>query len=173
MRFKGLVLTGLAVVLGCGGGGGEPPKTAAASSTAARQGTAADRLPPNALRRSDVVQTVRAGLGTFLQRVDVDDHPVFVGGRFHGFRIAALRGDPSFWAGVDLKPGDVVTQVNGFGIEHPEDALQAFTSLEKSPELVVDYERDGEPHKLRYKIIDDAASPPPAPPSAPTAKPVR
>jgi general secretion pathway protein C len=153
--MRSIAFIAFVAVAGCGGS--EPPArapatVAAASSTQPAEGA----VPASSLRRSDVVRTVRAGLGAFLQRVELDEHPVFVAGKFHGFRIAALRGDPAFWSGVDLKPGDVVTQVNGFGIEHPEDALQAFNSLEVSSELRIAYERDGDPRELRYSILDDA-----------------
>ena len=66
---------------------------------------------------------------------------------------------------VDLKGGDVVTHINGFPIEHPEEALEAFKSLEVSSELRVDYEREGVPRDLRYAIVDDE------PALAPAAKP--
>ena len=89
----------------------------------------------------------------FLRRVTVDtDHPVFRGSQFVGFRILSLNG--SGWNGIDLKPGDVVTAVNGFSIEHPEQAQQAFLSLAVASELRVDYERDGQPRSLRLAIVD-------------------
>jgi len=75
------------------------------------------------------------------------------GRRFVGFRIAELRGPR--WRGIDLKPGDVVTAVNGFSIERPEQAQQAFLSLAVASELRVDYERDGQPRTLRLAIVDD------------------
>jgi len=93
------------------------------------------------------------GLGAFLQRVDIDDQPVMTGGKFHGFRIAGLR-DASFWTGVDLKPGDVVTAVNGMPIERPEQAQRALESLEAAKELRVAFDRDGQPHELVYAIVD-------------------
>jgi type II secretion system protein C len=74
-------------------------------------------------------------------------------GKFHGFRIAALP-DAAFWSGVDLKPGDVVTAVNGFPIEHPEQAQTAFESLEVASELRVAIERDGQPREIVYAIVD-------------------
>jgi hypothetical protein len=120
-------------------------------------------LPPNTLRRSAVKRAVAEGVGAFLQRVEVDDRPVFVAGKFHGFRIAALRGDPRFWSGVDVRPGDVVTRVNGLPIEHPEDAMQALQSLEVASELRVDYERGGEARELRFAIVDDEAPGTPVP----------
>jgi type II secretion system protein C len=73
------------------------------------------------------------------------------GGKFHGFRIAALH-DSAFWKGVDLRPGDVVTSVNGFPIEHPEQAERAFESLDVASELRVAYERDGQARELVYLI---------------------
>jgi type II secretion system protein C len=97
---------------------------------------------------------VARGLGAFLQHVEFDDRPVFVGGLFHGFRIAALH-DATFFRGVDLRPGDVVTGVNGFSIERPEQAQSVFESLQVASELRVTYERDGQPRAIVYAIIDD------------------
>jgi hypothetical protein len=128
-------------------------------------------LPPNALRRSAVRRAVADGVGAFLQRVEIDDRPVFAAGKFHGFRIAALKGDPRFWRGVDLRPGDVVTRVNGLAIEHPEDAMQALQSLEVASELRVEYERSGEPRELRFTIVDDDGPPPVQSASAKAAPP--
>jgi type II secretory pathway component PulC len=106
------------------------------------------------LARSAVHQVVSQGLGAFLQHVEVEDQPVMLSGRFHGFRIAVLR-DQAFWSGVDLRPGDVVTGVNGFPIEHPEQAQTAFESLEVASELRVAYERDGRAREIVYAIVDD------------------
>jgi type II secretory pathway component PulC len=129
------------------------PKAASSSSSPSRP---ADALPANAIRRSVVREVLAAGPGAFLQHVTVDENPVFLGGKFHGFRIAGLP-DPAWWTGVDLKPGDVVTAVNGFSIEHPEEALEAFRSLDVSSELRVTYEREGLSRELRYAIVDDVA----------------
>jgi type II secretory pathway component PulC len=143
------------VFLGCAG---EPPPAPAAPKVAAAPlhvDKAATALPANAIARSAVQAVLSAGPGAFLQSVAIDDHPVFLGGKFHGFRIAALQGDS--WKGVDLRPGDVVTRINGFSIEHPEEAAEAFYSLRVASELRVEYERDGEPRELRFGIVDDVA----------------
>ncbi len=108
-------------------------------------------LPDHALRRTAVMATLNGGLGLFLQKVMLDDQPVMKSGRFYGFRVTALQ-DPPFWSGVDLRPGDVVTRVNGMPIEHPEEALEAFRSLGVASELRVAYERDGQARELRYAI---------------------
>jgi type II secretory pathway component PulC len=101
------------------------------------------------LERAQVNAVVSQGLGRFLQKVDVE--PSFAGGRFQGFRIVALR-PAEFWQGVNLKPGDVVTQVNGLPIERETQAYDAFQSLRAAPELRVDYLRAGEPRVLLYPI---------------------
>lgn len=108
----------------------------------------------HALRRSAVRGVVKGGLGMFLQKVVLDDEPVLKDGHFHGFRIVALR-DAPFWRGIDIRPGDVIVRVNGLAIEHPEEALEVFHSLESAAELRVFYERDGEPRELKYAIVDD------------------
>jgi type II secretory pathway component PulC len=106
------------------------------------------------LARSAVRATIAAGLGAFLQHVDLDDQPVIADGKFRGFRIAALR-DAAFWNGVDLKPGDVVTSLNGFPIERPEQAQTAFDSLAVASELRLAYDRAGYPRELVFAIADD------------------
>ena len=129
------------------------PAPAAVSAAAPVASAAPAAIPPGAraIARADVHAAVEKGLGAFLQRVDLDSQPVMAGGKFHGFRIAGFH-DGAFWTGVDLRPGDVVTSVNGFPIERPEQAQAAFDSLDVASELRVAYERDGQPHELVYAI---------------------
>ena len=142
------------VIAGCGSSAPPPAKTAVEPSVANASAGTALPAPAGMIRRSDVRQALSAGLGTFLQRVSFDvDHPVFRDHKFVGFRITELKGPG--WTGIDLKPGDVVTAVNGFTIERPEQAQQAFLSLAVASELRVDYERDGQPRSLRLGITED------------------
>jgi type II secretory pathway component PulC len=156
--MRTIVLAFGALALGLSGCGGASPAPAspAPPPAASRSGgsVASARAPDHSLARSAVHAVVAQGLGAFLQHVELDDTPALVGGKFRGFRIVALR-DGSFWTGVDLKAGDVVTGVNGFPIERPEQAQKAFESLEVSSELRVSYERDGEPRELVYAIVND------------------
>lgn len=137
----------------CACGGSSAATGPAGTPPAAVHPVLAPAPGEHALTRSAVRAAIADGLGVFLQHVDIDDQPVMAGGKFHGFRIAALR-DPDFWAGVDLKPGDVVTSVNGMPIERPEQAQAALESLDGARELRVTYERDGQPHELVYAIVD-------------------
>jgi S1-C subfamily serine protease len=114
------------------------------------------------LSRDEVTRVVDAGLGRFLQRVELD--AILQGGRFAGFRILSLS-PAAFWSGVDLQPGDVVTRVNGMSIERPPEAYRAFSSLKTADQLVVSYYRGGQPRELVFTIKE-------APPdSAPDALP--
>ena len=174
----------LCVALAACGGSTPPPEAPVTPSKtqAAAPVKPGDPLPANSVRRSSVRAVLVAGPGAFLQRLTLDDRAVFQSGKFHGFRVQHLN-DSEFWKGVDLKAGDVVTHINGFPIEHPEEALEAFKSLEVASELRVGYEREGVPRELRYTIVDDepagaVAAPPPSPapapaPAKPAAKPVK
>jgi S1-C subfamily serine protease len=152
MRTLMVSLGALAVGLCACGSASPAPASPLAASSSPVSPTPVVAAGDHTLTRAAVHAVVGQGLGAFLQRVELDDKPVRVGGRFHGFRIAALH-DAPFWSGVDLKPGDVVTRVNGFPIERPEQAQTAFESLEVAGELRVSYDRDGEPRELVYPII--------------------
>jgi type II secretory pathway component PulC len=106
--------------------------------------------PITSLKRARVRETIAQGLGAFLQNVTVDDWPVMQEGKFHGFKIRTINTE---W-GVDLRPGDVVTRVNGIVPEHPEEADAALRSLDKAPALKIDYERDGKAKTLELPIVD-------------------
>lgn len=124
--------------------------------------------PPGALWREDVNFTVDEGLGYFLQRVSVEAE--IVGGKFQGFRIVDLK-PPDFWQGVDLKPGDVVTQVNGLPIERDIDAYEAFQSLRAATSLRVSLLRGGAKRELVYAIVDRNKAGKSAPRGDPAASP--
>jgi type II secretory pathway component PulC len=159
-------IVGVAVVLGgCGSASPvrpqapEPAQRVAAEAPPAPATSATAPVPGNdadvhTLKRSAVREAVAQGLGAFLQHIELYGQPVRVDGKFHGFRIAALH-DAKFWSGVDLKPGDVVTAVNGLPIERPDQGKIALDSLEAARELRVSYERDGKPKELVYPIVDD------------------
>ncbi len=155
--FAGPLALTVSLSLGaCGGAAPAAPAVVAPAGTTASSAAppVATPLPDHTLPRSAVHDVVSQGLGAFLQRIALDDQPVRAGGRFRGFRVVELRGG-DFWRGVDLRPGDVVTGVNGFPIERPEQAQAAFESLEVASELRVAYERDGQPRELSYGILDD------------------
>jgi type II secretory pathway component PulC len=150
-----LASIGLAVFCACGGPASRPPATGPTTTDVppSKPAPAAARDPDRALTRVAVHAAVAQGLGAFLQHVELEDQPVVIAGKFHGFRIAAIH-DASFWRGVDLRPGDVVTSVNGSPIERPEQAQAVFDSLDVASEIRVSYERDGQAREIVYAIVD-------------------
>ena len=136
----------------CGGSAEIGPDPATPADAPAARKAPAPKVKVTQLARAGVKETLRGGIGRFLQDVTLDDSPAFKDGKVLGFRVVELRGDLD---ACDLRPGDVVTRVNGQPIEHPEEALVVFQSLATANELVVDYERDGAPQKMRLPIVDE------------------
>lgn len=114
-------------------------------------------LPKGHIWRYQLMEVMSPGMGAFLRRVDVREQ--MVGSQFHGFRLIDLRGDPTFWQGSDLRVGDVVTSVNGGSLGHYDDAFKIWQSLVTAHEIVIAYERRGEPKQLRLVIHEDGESP--------------
>jgi hypothetical protein len=135
--------------------------------------TTADSPPPDVapasavitaaggLQRADVERVVDAGLGSFLGHVSLE--PSLTAGKFNGWNIVALQ-PPELWRGVDLKPGDVVTRVNGMPIEREGQAYDAFQAVRQAGALEVSYVRHGQTRLLRYPIL---GKPSPSLPKAP------
>lgn len=106
------------------------------------------------IKRAAVEEVVAAGLGQWLQGVQIER--VLEGRRFKGWKIAALHLANPCYAAVDLRPGDVVTAINGKGpkpLERPESAQEIFASLKQAPAIEVNYLREGQPRVLRFEIV--------------------
>jgi type II secretory pathway component PulC len=149
---RATLLAGLCILTACGGAERVPVQPAPV--LAAPKPTAAVPAPRGALttlKRSDVVSVIDSGFGNFLQRVQVE--PSLTEGRFRGWTIVDLR-PTGFWEAVDLKPGDIVTSVNGLPIERDTEAFDAFESLRTADALGVAFVRDGAARTLAYRIVD-------------------
>lgn len=110
------------------------------------------------IKRSAVLEVVTAGLGSWLQGVQIDR--VLVARKFAGWRIVVLHLENPCYAAVDLRPGDIVVAINGQGpknLERPESAQAVFDSLKKAPAIEVSYLRDSKPRKLRFEIAETPA----------------
>ena len=140
------------VATGPGESPADPQAVAAAVVPAAPPVDCEARLGADRLRRSSLKRTVDAGFGRWLQTVSVD--PLVTRGHFKGWIIRSLNSADRCYAGLDIRPGDVVTRVNGRGVERPEEALEVWTKLPAAPELVIDLLRDGEARTVRFGIVD-------------------
>ncbi|WP_437289988.1 serine protease [Sorangium sp. So ce406] len=146
----------LAVLAGCGGqqasGPAAAPAPPAKSAAPARQAA-----PAGQLARADVERVLMQGPPWILRRVPVEE--VVRAGAFIGWKILAL---PPDWSAIELKPGDVVTQVNGTPLERPDDLFAAYRALASANELKIAYEREGTARELVMPIF--------GPPSQETVK---
>jgi type II secretory pathway component PulC len=110
------------------------------------------RVTKGVIARSDLVAVLDRGLGRYLQNVETE--PAFHQGAFVGFRIVSLfPGEPAY-ASLDLRPGDIVTRVNGRPIERPEQAVVVWEALRTAEDLVVHYRRGNQQHALHFRIVD-------------------
>jgi hypothetical protein len=121
VRAKVVAVCLFATLAGCGSGSAPPPASAAEPPRPAP--AEPSRPPPGTLWREDVDAAIKAGLGHFLQHVELE--AALDNGQFVGFRIVRLE-PPELWRGIDLQPGDVVTRVNGMPIERETQAYDAF-----------------------------------------------
>lgn len=139
---------------GCGGSktpaASPDPAVATGAPNESTKASPAPAKPVTSLKRTAVNDAISRGLGSFLQNVSVEDWPVMLEGKFHGFKIRSINPE---W-GIDLRAGDVVTRINGIVPEHPEEADTALRSLEKAASLKVDYEREGKARTLELPIVD-------------------
>lgn len=103
-----------------------------------------------AISRAELSRQIEAGLGRWLQRVEGDR--AISKGRFQGWVIKSLHPQDPCYAKLSLRPGDIVTKVNGKGLEKPEQAFEVMKDLKTSTSLVVDYLRDGKPQTMRLEI---------------------
>ncbi len=117
------------------------------------------------LQRADVESVVDGGLGRFLTHVAIE--PSLSAGKFSGWSIVGLQ-PPELWTGVDLRPGDVITRVNGMAIEREMEAFEAFQAVRQAPSLEISYVRQKQPRTLRFTIV---GAPSPSLPKAPDQAP--
>ena len=146
-----------------------PPDPAAIPGGSANAGKSAASQPALAvvggsLQRADVERVVDAGLGRFLGHVVLE--PSLKAGKFTGWSIVELLPQGQ-WGGVDLRPGDVVTRVNGMAIEREAQAFDAFQAVRQAPALEISYLRQNQPRTLRFAIVGVPS--PSLPKAAPTA----
>ena len=109
--------------------------------------------PITHLDREDVIAAVDAGLGRFLQKIEMEAS-LTERGEFTGFRIVRVV-DAEAFQGLGIGPGDVVTSINQHPIERPTEAYEAFISLRTADTLDIDYLRGGRPMRLSLPIIGE------------------
>lgn len=154
MRTCSLLLCGWVTLVACGGGPTDGPEYPKAPPKAAEPVVIKEERPPaGSIWRDELIDSLNAGLGAFLQHVEVEAS--LEEGRFRGFRVLQLI-PPGYWEGIDLEPGDVVVSVNGLPIERETQAYAAFEALRSAKEIRVVTLRSGAPREVVVGIIERA-----------------
>ncbi|MEL6870595.1 MAG: type II secretion system protein GspC [Pseudomonadota bacterium] len=81
----------------------------------------------------------------------VSPRPYFVGGQQRGYRLYPGRERQKF-AALGLRPGDVVTEIDGVALNNPTQGAQIFNSLANAQSVTVTLERNGNQQTLTLDI---------------------
>ena len=115
---------------------------------ATRQGRPRAGTSYEGLTRRSLDETLAQGPGAFLGTIRV--RAVQEKKVFRGWTIISL------WPGArtELLPGDVVTRLCGRTLEKPDDVSELWGLLRTANEIVVEYERAGEPRVYRVPVVE-------------------
>ena len=167
-----LLASSLALMVAPTGCSREAQVPAAAPAVAAKPAAAkAGAAAPGHVARADVDRVLTQMGPAWIFRRVLREETFDKEGRFAGWRLTGL---PEEWSHIDLKPGDVVTKVNGGALETPEQAWEAWKSVSKARELRISLTRagkaqelvipiDGEPTEATAKMLERDAPPQRAP----------
>ena len=106
--------------------------------------TAAPRTAPRAatpVRAATIQEVVQQG-GVSLTEI-IRPQPVFKDGRQQGYRVYPGRQRQQF-AQLGLRPGDLITQINGMALDDPARGMEIFRSLADATSVTVTVDRNGE-----------------------------
>lgn len=79
--------------------------------------------------------------------------PVFADGQQRGYRLYPGR-ERSKFAALGLRPGDLVTEINGTALNDPTSGMEIFQSMGEATSVTVTIERNGQPEVL---VLDTTA----------------
>jgi general secretion pathway protein C len=77
--------------------------------------------------------------------------PAFKDGVATGFKLFSIRPD-SIYAKIGIQNGDVIRRLNGFDINSPDKALEAYSKLKEANHIEIDVERNGSVVTQSYDI---------------------
>jgi general secretion pathway protein C len=82
---------------------------------------------------------------------DVRVLPAYKDGEPRGFKLFAIR-KGSIFSRIGMLDGDVVRRVNGFEMNTPENALEAYVRLRDANRIDIELERDGSSIRKSYSV---------------------
>jgi general secretion pathway protein C len=105
-----------------------------------------------ATRQIDDTQSIQAVVTQNLTKLTdvIRPTPYRVGGEQVGFRVYPGR-DRKQFAALGLKPGDIITDIDGQTLSDASQAMQIFQSLGSAEEVTVNLDRDGQIETLTLR----------------------
>jgi len=100
-------------------------------ATASRQTSVQQMITDNAVQLMDVIRP----------------QPYFADGQQRGYRVYPGRDRKSF-AALGLRPGDLVTAINGTPMNDPRTGMEVFRTLGDATQITVTVERNGQSEQL-------------------------
>lgn len=73
--------------------------------------------------------------------------PSFENGKPNGFKLLAIRSQ-GLYSLLGLKNGDVIQRVNGYAIDSPDAAFEAYAHIKDAGSVAIAFRRDGQPRHL-------------------------
>ena len=104
------------------------------------QAASTARPAPRASNTQNVQQLISQNAETFAEIVR--PQPFMPNGKLKGYRVFPGRNRQQFIA-LGLRPGDLVTEINGVALNDPAQGMQVFSSLGTSSQVSVTVERNG------------------------------
>ena len=119
------------------GGTAARPRTGSAANRAARAlpTNVQNLMGQNAARFSDIVRP----------------QPYMPNGQLQGYRVYPGR-DRRAFASLGLRPGDLVTEINGMALNNPAQGMEAFSTLSDATQVTLTLERNGQPVSLSVDV---------------------
>lgn len=111
-----------------------------ADSGVRQQSSATARNRPNPAKTPDIQRLISQNAETFAEIVR--PQPFMPNGQLKGYRVFPGRNRQKFIA-LGLRPGDLVTEINGVALTDPAQGMEIFSSLGSSSQLSVTIERNG------------------------------
>ena len=111
-------------------------------------GLAGARQPEPLARRfaQQTMQDVVAQNANSITEI-IRPQPYMPAGELKGYRIYPGRNREQF-VGLGLKPGDLVTEINGMALNNPAQAMEMFRALADTTQVTMTIERDGQAQSL-------------------------
>ena len=77
--------------------------------------------------------------------------PSFKNGQANGFKLFSIKPD-SLYSKIGIQNGDVIQSINGFDMNSPDKALEAYTKLRNAASIDLQVERGGQTVSMNYGI---------------------